>query len=56
MKRKDENILLSEKITESVEWVIISRGGKSLKGYMALLIADILFILFSLYFLVSFSG
>ena len=54
MKGENENILLSEKITESVEWVIINRGGKSLKGYMALLIANILIILFSLYYLVNF--
>ena len=56
MKREDKNILLSEQITGSVEWIIIKRAPGSLGRYVILLAADILFILFSLCYLVNFNG
>lgn len=56
MKREDKNNLLSEEIAKCVEWIIVKRAPKSAKGYIALLVAVVLALLLSIYYLVSFNG
>ncbi len=56
MKREDKNILFSEEIAKCVEWIIAKRGQESAKGYITLLVAVILTLLLSIYYLVSFNG